>query len=227
VVWDENDSDVTAAFRVPGAPGTRNRVVYRFEGGWLAREDLPLTGGGRAEEQLGSLWVVAERDVADLEMPATPWTRRLRGPNAEAFQVHGIAAGTALADELPGGFTVTLPEPATGIRRHYESEAALALRDLPLELPGGQRGYLRVGVGARQGRLQVVGEDGAPLTGWHAVRLGENRVAVGPANAAVPRGNRVWMLLDPETGRPVEDRGGHAFGGLLPMVFRNLDDAPQ
>jgi len=81
---------------------------------------------------------------------------------------------TGLPGELRDGFTVA--ELATGIRRHYRGDAVLAFRDLPLELPEGRHGYLRVGVGERTGargwsacsvrRWRTCGRCGSARTGW-------------------------------------------------------------
>ncbi|MBV9026960.1 MAG: hypothetical protein JO362_24915 [Streptomycetaceae bacterium] len=68
----------------------------------------------------------------------------------------------------------------------------------------------------------MVGVLGAPLEDLRAMRLSADRVAVVPTNGRI----LTWIMLDPEIGRRVEDGGTHALGGILPMVFRSIEDAP-
>jgi len=120
-------------------------------------------------------------------------------------------------------------ERATDVRLLYRPDGVARFRDWPLDLPDGQRIYLRVGLGPRTGEPLVAGADGAPLDGWRATRLGERRVAVAPAVEPADRRQLAWLVVDPETGRRAEDPGSHTRSGSLPMGFRRLDrraDAP-
>ncbi|MBV9022727.1 MAG: hypothetical protein JO362_02700 [Streptomycetaceae bacterium] len=217
---------VRARFATPGAPHGVTAEYQFDEQGWLLREDLPLTGGGSAEERLDKLRIVAERTWEEtweagrgLVPQSRTIRRELQGTDARLFRVEELAEAEAeRAPELRGGFTVT--EPATGIRRHYGAGAALVFRDLPLDSPSERRGYLRVGTGRRADEPRVVGTDGAQLTDVWVMRLRDDQVAVVLATGP---GLNV-ILLNPETGRRVEDRT-HALGGVLPMLFRKVDES--
>jgi hypothetical protein len=237
-----------ARFAVPGAPDGAT-AEYRFDhNGRLAREIVPLTSGDSVEEQLGSaryapgaawLRIVVNHSRELVQAGGEDVVRRvvrraLQGTNAQLFRLdEPTEAVIGHAPELRGGFTVTeLPGPGHGpgelrIRRHYTPGGALVYRDVPVDLPGGQRGYLRVasrssGSGERARELRVLDADGALLDDWRAVRLGEHRVAVVPERGPV----RSWLVVSPETGAPVVDRDSHqGLGGVLPMVFRRIDQA--
>jgi hypothetical protein len=116
-------------FQVPGEPGSLIGE-YQIDGSpyfRVLREELPLTGGSAEEAGLGSLRMVRYRDGESV-------VRELHGEGAEAFRVEGVEGNAGLADELPGGFTVT--DERTGIRRYYNAYGRLAFRDAPPHLPG-------------------------------------------------------------------------------------------
>ncbi|MBV9026110.1 MAG: hypothetical protein JO362_20505, partial [Streptomycetaceae bacterium] len=223
IQWHEQDVR-TATFRVPGAPSTV-RAEYRFaRSGQLIRDEVPLTGGGRAEEHLGSLRVAVVR----AEEPGQDFFQ-LTGEGAQAFRL--VAPDAVVRRVLPGGFT--LLERATGIRRHYDAGRVLTYRDLPVQV--GQPGYLRVGVGAWENARYVADANGAPLRGWHVEPHLAGRVLLRPTlwdnlpqEALGEHGRPLTrIVLDPESGQVVEEvLGIHRGQGrelLRPLLYWSID----
>jgi hypothetical protein len=185
-------------YPVPGAPDGV-RAQYQLDADErLIRSAVPLTGGGAGEEHLRDLRVVSEFHYPGPGQAPEPHTQ-LEGGNSTQFELGTPErdGGITLIERAPGqGF----PGPAAGVRRHYDAEYRLVLRNIPVEVGG----FLRVDVRGGQDALQLNGDDG-PLAGWRAERLEGDRVALLPT---------AWDHL-PEGERPPTRMVVHAGNGRL------------